>query len=133
MKQLNLSFKSGQQLRDRMAMLPGVPPWKATDMDLGPDFPLARPATLYHRDSMECLQKLFSNPILAEHMDFTPKLVYEDPDATVRIYNEMMSGNWASETQVRHSNSQASKQLTMIHLLDTVTRRGNTCWCHACL
>ena len=110
---LDEAIESILQIRPAAARLDGNAPWcplwKVVDIDLGPDFPMSAPATLYYCDSMECVQKLFSNPILAEHMDFTPKLVFEDADATVQLYNEMMSGNWASETQVRYSIMQILK------------------------
>lgn len=97
---IGLSFGSGQALRDRLSMLPSVPKWKACEVNLGLSYPTTTPATLYFRDGMECLKHLFSNPVLGAHMDFQTRLVFRDSNASVHIYNEMMTGNWATETQV---------------------------------
>ena len=60
----------------------------------------AYPVVLYYRDPIECLQSLFSNPLLQDHIEFTPYCLYKTAEKLIRIYTEWMSGQAAENLQV---------------------------------
>lgn len=56
--------------------------------------------TVYWRDPIQCLQALFHNPLVADHLDMTPFREFKTAEKLVRVYTEWMSGDAAWEMQV---------------------------------
>lgn len=56
---------------------------------------------LYWRDPLEVIADLLSDPTYADHLTFVPIKHYADSEGKTRIYNELPSGDWMYETQVR--------------------------------
>lgn len=80
-------------------MLPKVPQWKSQIISF-PGFATKDPIELYFRDSIECLEQLFSNPLFDGHIDYQPRRVFKTPARDVRKYSEWMTSEGAWEMQV---------------------------------
>lgn len=57
---------------------------------------------LWRRDPVECIRELLSNPAFHGNIAYAPERVYEDAEATVRIYDEMWTGDRWWELQVSY-------------------------------
>ena len=87
-----------------MEMLPKVPDWKPKKITLM-GYPTSEPMHLFYRDTLDCIEYIFGNPLFANHMDFCPVRLYQDAEQTIRVYGEWMTGNTAWEMQVRSTFS----------------------------
>jgi Plavaka transposase len=56
---------------------------------------------LWRRDPVECVKDLMGNPAFADIMHFAPEKIYTDPEREDRQYDEMWTGDWWWNTQVR--------------------------------
>jgi hypothetical protein len=81
--------------------LPSGPQWFSRVISVE-GYRSTEPIILYYRDSAECVQYLLSNPLFADHMDFTPVRHYAANGK--RVVSEAVSAQQAWETQV-HSSS----------------------------
>lgn len=97
-KTLGLSFRSAKDLRNRAEMLPTGPPWICKPIETV--YPTKNKIYLYYRDPIQCLQSLMHNPLLKDHIDFTPRRLYENAEKLVRVYTEWLSGDAAWSMQV---------------------------------
>ncbi|KAF8802554.1 hypothetical protein BYT27DRAFT_7111964 [Phlegmacium glaucopus] len=96
-KRLGLSFGSAKDLRSRAEMLPSGPPWMCKPLQT--EHPTKNKIYLYYRDPVECLRSLMRSPLLKDHLDFTPRRLFEDMEKLVRIYTEWLSGDAAWSMQ----------------------------------
>ena len=94
-----MSFHTAKALRGRIEMLPKVPDWRSKKITL-PGYVTREPMYLFFRDALDCAEYLFSNPLFAGHMDFSPTRLYRDAEQTIRIYSEWMTGEAAWNMQV---------------------------------
>ncbi|KAJ7042721.1 hypothetical protein C8F04DRAFT_1207803 [Mycena alexandri] len=94
---MNLSFRTAKELRNRIEMLPKGPEWKA--IPWATTYPTKKLLTLYYRDPLECLQSLLSNPLIQDHVHFTPFRLWSNSEKLMRIYTEWLSGDVAWEIQ----------------------------------
>lgn len=53
------------------------------------------------RDPVKCIKELWANPAYLDHLTYVPECRFADEGKTKRIYDELMSGNWSWEVQVR--------------------------------
>lgn len=87
--------------------LPPGPRWKCTVMSVTGDkldekgTPVTEEHELWHRDPVECIEELLSNPSFNGHMDYAPVRHYRQPEKKNRAYSEMSTGEWWWQTQVR--------------------------------
>ncbi|KAI0037886.1 hypothetical protein FA95DRAFT_1506366, partial [Auriscalpium vulgare] len=95
---LAVSFRTAKQLRGKVELLPSGPRWKSKEVAL-PGFPTKSPMKLFYRDSLECLEGLFRNPLFDGHMDYRPKQVYTAAERAVRVFSEWMTGDVAWKMQ----------------------------------
>ena len=58
---------------------------------------------LWRPDPVECVRELLGNPALKDHLKYSPVRVYEDSEGTSRVYDEMWTGTWWWDTQVKFS------------------------------
>lgn len=58
---------------------------------------------LWVRDPVECVRELLSHSAFREHAVYVPQRVYTTGDRTIRIYDEMWTGDWWWEIQVSTS------------------------------
>ncbi|KAJ7114401.1 hypothetical protein C8R44DRAFT_832941 [Mycena epipterygia] len=93
-KKIGLSFTTTKDLRSRYEILPKVPQWTAKPWV--PEFSVKKPLTLYYRDPLECLQSLLQNPLVQDHIGYSPFRLYE---SAKRGYTEWLSGDDAWEKQ----------------------------------
>jgi len=98
-KTLGLSFRSAKDLQDRAEMLPSGPRWMCKTVET--EYPAKNEIHLYYRDPVECLKSLMRSPLLKDHLNFTPRRLFEDSEKQVRVYTEWLSGNAAWSMQVR--------------------------------
>lgn len=80
-------------------MLPQGPQWKCKAWP-SQHHPTKTPIHLYYCDAIECISSLFSNPLFAKHMHYSPFRVFKMAEKLVRIYEEWMSANVAWNLQV---------------------------------
>ncbi|KAF7972624.1 hypothetical protein HWV62_17370 [Athelia sp. TMB] len=69
-KTLPISFKSAKDLRACAEELPPGPKWTCQPWPV--KYPTKHPVSLFYRDSISCVRSLFSNPLFADHMYYTP-------------------------------------------------------------
>jgi hypothetical protein len=55
---------------------------------------------LWFWNPIEIVHKLIRNPTFKEHMAYAPEKAYQDEDGSVRIFDEIWTGDWWWETQV---------------------------------
>jgi hypothetical protein len=79
-------------------MLPKGPKWMCKP--LATVHPTKKPVNLFYRDGIECVESLLNNPLLADHISFTPLQVFKNAEKLVRIYSEWRTGLAAWEMQV---------------------------------
>lgn len=99
MNKIGLSFRSAKDLRSRAEMLPSGPPWMCKELQT--EYPTKNKIYLYYRDPVECLRSLLRSPLLKDHLEFTPRRLFESAENLVRIYTEWLSGDAAWSMQVR--------------------------------
>lgn len=98
---MGLSFNTTKDLRSRIEMLPKGPQWKAVPWPSPGGTPVKEPLTLFYRDALECLESLLQNPLVQDHIGYTPFKLFTTAEKTMRAYTEWLSGNTAWEMQVR--------------------------------
>jgi hypothetical protein len=76
-----------------------VPQWKSQEIIFS-GHPTKMPMMLYYRDSLECVEHLFANPLFSGRIDFQPRKVYKNAEKLVRVYSEWMTSDGAWEMQV---------------------------------
>ena len=79
-------------------MLPSGPSWKS--LPISPLYPTKNKMYLYYRNPVECLESLMRNPLLEDHIEFTPFKLFESALKTMRVYTEWLSGDAAWSMQV---------------------------------
>ena len=89
--QLPLSFQSAKALRGQAEMLPKGPQWYCKP---GPIVhPMKAPIKLYYCDAIKCIEALFSNPLFADSIQYSPFHIFKTGEKLVCIYGEWMSGD----------------------------------------
>ncbi|KAG6369260.1 hypothetical protein JVT61DRAFT_15532 [Boletus reticuloceps] len=94
---LPLSFWTAKDLRGRAELLPSGPRWNYRIVPTS--HPTKKPAVLYYRDSLDCIEALFNHPYFARHMDYVPFRAFTTGEKVVREYGEWMSGDVAWDIQ----------------------------------
>lgn len=82
-------------MRTKIHQMPGGPEWKATEIKV-PEAP-EEVVTLYHRDLTDCMDSLFADPRLVNHMSYAPEKIFRDGE---RVYHEVFTGDNWHEAQV---------------------------------
>jgi hypothetical protein len=60
-----------------------------------------RKINLFYCDPIECLRMLMLNPLLADHLKFTPFHIFKTAEKTMHMYTEWLSGDAAWSMQVQ--------------------------------
>ncbi|EIW86022.1 hypothetical protein CONPUDRAFT_45251 [Coniophora puteana RWD-64-598 SS2] len=106
-ERLGTSYKSAYLLFKQIDQLPRGADWKLKRIEVrGKETDeegntLTEDLELWYRDPVECIKTLLANPTLKDSMAYEPEHVYDDKEAKVRRYDEMWTGDWWWETQVR--------------------------------
>ena len=56
---------------------------------------------LWRRDPVACIRELIGNPAFDGDIAYAPEKVFRDRDKKIRIFDEMWTGDWWWEVQVR--------------------------------
>ena len=56
-------------------MLPTGPEWQCTPIDS--IYPTKTKVQLFYRDPLQCIESILSNPLVNDHIKFTPFRLYE--------------------------------------------------------
>jgi hypothetical protein len=56
---------------------------------------------LWRRNPVDCIRELMGNPTFREMMAYAPEHAFEDAEGKSRIYDEMWTGDWWWDMQVR--------------------------------
>jgi hypothetical protein len=57
---------------------------------------------LWKRDPVECVKELIGNPAFQNLVSYVPQRAYADKAGLNRIFDEMWTGDWWWDTQVRN-------------------------------
>ena len=90
----NISFKSGDMLRNLLDAMIETPQWTRGEVD----FPLQNGVEFFVRDIIACIRYLVSQPTFAAHMTWAP--IRTKAHDGSRVYTELNTGEWWWETQV---------------------------------
>ena len=61
---------------------------------------------LWWRDPVECVRELIGNPMFRNAMRFAPEELYVDEKGEIQLFEEMWTGDWWKEIQVRKKQRQ---------------------------
>ncbi|GJE91567.1 hypothetical protein PsYK624_077170 [Phanerochaete sordida] len=96
-ERLGLSFKDARSLNQiihHSLPMPVGPEWFETPVKFE-----GQRYALHHRNIVECVEQLYSNPSFADHMHYAPEHLFADADMSSRLYNGMHTADWWYETQ----------------------------------
>ena len=80
--------------------------------------PMKDELELYRRDPIDCIRELIGNPTFDGDVAYAPERVFRDTEATVRVYDEMWTGDWWWDTQVTVSIKRYEKVHGVRPLID---------------
>ena len=106
MRKSGVSFDNARSFLKRIDSLHTGPSWICETIDVegdvvGEDGAVKREMVeLWRRDPVECVEELIGNPAFRDMMAYVPERAYADQKGENRIYDEMWTGEWWSETQV---------------------------------
>ncbi|KAF8194077.1 hypothetical protein K438DRAFT_1906744 [Mycena galopus ATCC 62051] len=129
---MHLSFKNAKDFRDRIESLPPCPQWKVKLWDTRPH-PTKKPLTLFYRDPLECLQALLSNPLVQDHIQFTPFKLWETSAKLMRLYTEWLSGDAAWDLQSKYPEGTTLLPTTLATDKTTLTSMTGDRQAYPCL
>jgi hypothetical protein len=79
---------------------------------------------LWRRDPVECVKELMGNPIFK--LQYAPQKHFTDEEGTNRVFDEMWTGDWWWNTQVKLPYLSEHK-LMRDYIKEKVTNRFNHC------
>ncbi|KAG1893739.1 uncharacterized protein F5891DRAFT_962498 [Suillus fuscotomentosus] len=98
-RKLDLSYKNARALHQKIDHeLPGVTPWRRSVIQISG---INEEFELFMCDPVECIKELWANPAYLDHLTYAPEHRFTDEGKVERIYDELMSGDWSWEAQVR--------------------------------
>jgi hypothetical protein len=87
---------------------------------------------LWRRDPVECLKELMGNPMFKDSLEYAPQKHFMDKEGTNRVYDEMWTGDWWWNTQVKlPSTCNSERELMRCFIKEKVTCRVNHCSPHS--
>ncbi|KAJ3818244.1 hypothetical protein F5880DRAFT_1491700 [Lentinula raphanica] len=94
-----LSFRTAQELKARMDLLPTVARWKSKRLIMDPSYPTKKPVHLFYRDAIEVLQDILKSPLVQDFLSFTPLQIFETAAKLSRVYDSWLSSERAWRLQ----------------------------------
>ena len=83
---------------------------------------------LWRRDPVECVKELMGNPIFKESLEYAPQKHFTDEEGNNRVFEEMWTGDWWWNTQVKLPFTYNSEhELMRDFIKEKVTNRVNHC------
>jgi hypothetical protein len=113
------SFHNIQSLLQKIDALPAGPDWTGELLDVEGDIlnkggsPQTETVELWCRNPVECVQELIGNPEFKTHMKYAPYRLYMSSDGTNQSWDEMATGSWWWDVQVRSKGLSISNALMM--------------------
>ncbi|KAI0265222.1 hypothetical protein BC834DRAFT_825393, partial [Gloeopeniophorella convolvens] len=104
---LNPSFHNSYSLSKMIDALLTGPSWTCELVNVKGDRigedgkPMESNLELWMRDPLECIRELMGNPAFRDVISYAPERVYEDETGTQRLYDEMWTGDWWWNTQLK--------------------------------
>jgi hypothetical protein len=98
MKETGLSYQTAQKASDLLLHLPHGPQWRSHTITVDGYESYLGPITLLSRDSKDCTEYLFNNPLFADRMALVPMKLYTKEGK--RIITEPITAKQAWQTQV---------------------------------
>ena len=91
----------------KVDQLPTGPEWKCGIIKVSGDVldedrkTRSEQLELWYCDPIECIKELIGNPAFKDYISYVPERVYMDKEGKVRVFDEMWTGDWWWEIQVR--------------------------------
>ena len=101
------SFHNTRSLFKKIDALPSAPRWSCELFQVKGDIQneggtyQTETVELWHRDPIECLRELIGNPEFKQYMKYAPYHLYTNEDGTNQCWDEMATGSWWWDVQVR--------------------------------
>jgi hypothetical protein len=73
---------------------------------------LTEEVELWRRNPVDCVAELLGNPAFKDAMEYAPEMVFSDANCKSRVFDEMWTGDWWWEVQVRFVTFLYCKRLT---------------------
>jgi hypothetical protein len=112
-----LSFHNSYSYLKKIDQLPTGPEWHCDIVTVQGDIlddnrlRMVEDLEVWFRDPVECVRELLSNPAFVDYTSFAPECVYSDSEGKERIFDEMWTGDWWWETQVRQTRAGEKSQI----------------------
>ena len=100
-------FHNMRSLLQLVDSLPHGPEWSCEILRVEEDRldnaekPRVEHLELWKRDPVECIKELIGNPAFKDNMKYKPYHVYETPEGVKQYWDEMATGDWWWNMQVR--------------------------------
>ena len=99
-ERLGLSFHNVRALRKNLDRIPvGGGKWHEKELSF-PDQP-GEVFVVRHRDPIQVIKSLWGDPALTKSMKYAPTKCWINKDMKERVYNEMWTGDYWNDVQVR--------------------------------
>ena len=83
---------------------------------------------LWRWDPVECMKELMGNPILKDSLEYAPQKHFMDEEGINRVFDEMWTGDWWWNTQVKlPSTCNSEHELMRDFIKEKVANRVNHC------
>lgn len=102
------SFHNSRTLFKKIDALPRAPEWTCELFEMEGDildesgYPRTETVELWRRNPVECVQELIGNPVFKQYMKYAPYRLYMNSDGTEQCWDEMATGSWWWDIQVRY-------------------------------
>lgn len=106
-KKMQPSFRSAHTFFTIVDSLPTGPRWDCQMVEITGDIndatgkPLNEQVELWLRNPLECVAELIGNPAFDGYVSYEPERVYTNSTGRSRVYDEMWTGDWWWDIQVR--------------------------------
>ena len=109
------SFHNSWSLFQKIDSLPSGPDWTCKLLKVEGDIlnngggPRTETVELWHWNPVKCVQELIRNPEFKPYMKYAPYHLYMSDDGTNQCWDEMATGSWWWDIQVRSRGTQLAK------------------------
>lgn len=103
-ERLGISYRTARELNsiiDNELPASGQPPFQCKEVLIGKER-----LEFFYRDTLKCIAALYGDPDLVQDLVFAPERHYTNDKRTCRLVNEMHTGDWWWDIQVRNCKLQ---------------------------
>jgi Plavaka transposase len=103
------SFLNSRSLFQKIDALPPGPEWTCDLLEVEGDIldeggeTQKETVELWRRNPVECVQELIGNPEFKQYMKYAPYRLFMNSDGTDQSWDEMATGSWWWDIQVRYT------------------------------